>query len=238
MRKVGLKTKSLVLDIGAGFGREALWFASSGFNMVALDIDRELCRVIQENFKIGKFQDTNAVTVRADGHNLPFKEDLFDLVFCKAVLHHGVDIPQMTVEIHRVLRENGALTVVDEPNKLNPLWHLAKFLTRSLHFKSYILGPGEFIRKDRDEPLSVREINTFCHWQLAEYLRQAGFDRVRSGCMWLPYVTANRTYFKLWLMLEGLVEKTFIPYIFGQVFVVGSKGNAIMCQRTLKFGPK
>lgn len=147
-----MKPESPVLEIGSGWGRDALWFASCGFNIIALEIDGKYCRAAKENFKIGRFWNKNAVVVRANGQNLPFKEDLFDLIFCKAVLHHVPNVAQMIIEMHRVLKRKGVVMAVCEPNKLNPLWHLAKFLTRSLHSKSYILAPDEFTEKTHMNP--------------------------------------------------------------------------------------
>jgi len=217
MRELGLKTGISVLEIGMGWGRDALWFASSGCNIVALDIGGKYCKAVKENFKRGEFWNDNAVVLRADGQNLPFKENSFDLVFCKALLHHVPNIRQMITEMHRVLKRNGAVAVLCEPNNLNPLWHIAKFLTRSLHFRFYILAPGEFTEKEG--PL----VKPFCHWQLAEYFRQTDFNSVESGCTWLPLTTYSTVYFRAWLMLEKLVEKTVLPCIFGQPFVIGKK---------------
>jgi SAM-dependent methyltransferase len=43
----------------------------------------------------------------ADGHNLPFKSDTFDLVICQAVLEHVVRPHACIDEIHRVLNPRG-----------------------------------------------------------------------------------------------------------------------------------
>lgn len=211
-REVKLEPESTVLEIGFGYGRESLWFASSSFNIVAVEIIGKLCKGTKLNFKRGEFGENTAAVVEADGRYLPFRENSFDLVYCKAVLHHVPNVRQITTEMYRVAKRNGSAMAIDEPTKLNPLRGLAKLLEQVLHFKTYSLSAGT-------ESLEA----TFCSWQLREYFAQAGFDRANSGSMWLPYCTTSKVYFRVWLLLEKLVERTFIPCIFGQLFVTGKK---------------
>lgn len=62
----------------------------------------------------------------ADGTELPFAEDSFDLAFAVCVLHHvpPAGRPAFVAELARVTRPGG-LTVVLEHNPLNPLTRLA-----------------------------------------------------------------------------------------------------------------
>ena len=212
MQEVKLKPESTVLEIGFGYGRDSLWFASCSFNIVAVEVIGEFCNRIKENLRRGEFWKNTTTVVLADGQHLPFRENSFDLVYCKAVLHHVPNVLQIATEMYRVAKRNGSAMAIDEPTRLNPLRRVAKILQQVLRFKTYSLSMGT-------ESLEA----TFCSWQLKGYFVQAGFDRANSGCIWLPYITKSAIFFRLWLLLEKLVERTFVPCIFGQLFVTGRK---------------
>ena len=217
--ETGFDRKSFVLEIGSGMGWLALWAASFGVNIVALEINLKSCMAIKEKLIRAKLWNRNAYIIRADGQNLPFRDEVFDVLFCKAVLHHLPNIGQSIIEIHRVVEKNGLVAAVDEPNGLNPLWHIANFLTKRFHFRAYFLQSGEFVGRIEYGPA----IRPFYRWQLEDYFKKGHFKLVKSRCIWLPYSTYSKAYFKIWLLLENVVERTFIPHVFGQLCIVVKK---------------
>jgi len=55
--------------------------------------------------------------IRADAHNLPFKNNSFDLVICTEVLEHVVNPEKVLGEIKRVLTNDGiAIVEMDSGN--------------------------------------------------------------------------------------------------------------------------
>lgn len=48
------------------------------------------------------------------GEKLPFKDASFDLVYCRAVLHHARDLNQLCAEAARVLRSGGLMLATRE----------------------------------------------------------------------------------------------------------------------------
>lgn len=67
-------------------------------------LDDPNCTTIESDIHFGA-----RANLIADGHNLPFRSETFDVVICQAVLEH-VARPQRCVdEIHRVLKPNGIL---------------------------------------------------------------------------------------------------------------------------------
>jgi len=219
-QEIGLEKGMLVLEIGSGGGSDALWFASPGVDFVALDVSFDLCIAIKERFKRAKSWHLNIFVVRADGQHLPFQDSTFDVIFCKAVLHHLRNPRHAIVEMHRTVKKNGVVAAIDEPNALNPLWHIARFLVLHLNSRAYFLSANEFLYEGTNRRKFVLPLY---RWQLEQYFKQAPFQFVRTEHIWLPYVTYNRAYFKVWLLLERLVEKSFIPYVFGQLFTVSRK---------------
>ena len=212
-RKIGIKNGISILEIGSGAGREALWFATFGVTFVSLEIDFESCISIRKRLKRARRRNADITVIRADAQHLPLKDDLFDAVFCKAFLHHISKPFQSILEMYRVSKENGIVAAIDEPNALNPLWHVARFLVHHLHLKSDFLGAPEFLG----------QATSFHKWQLKEYFEKANFQSIEDKPVWLPYITYSKLYFKIWVLLERLMEKILIPYVFGQLFILGRK---------------
>jgi SAM-dependent methyltransferase len=52
---------------------------------------------------------TPLVNILARGEQLPFKENMFDLVICTQVLQYVADPKLVMLEVHRVLKQNGYL---------------------------------------------------------------------------------------------------------------------------------
>ena len=110
-----LTGQEVVLDLGAGRGWAAKQFALLGCSVLAVDV------VADENVGLGRGQalmhDAGVYFERmiADGENLPFLPDQFDLVFCAASLHHFSDLPLLMRQIGRVLKPGGRLCAINEP---------------------------------------------------------------------------------------------------------------------------
>ena len=91
-----------VLDIGAGLGWDSHRLHLLGANVTALEYSPLLAESGRENFPhirwIGGFS-----------HVLPFKNQMFDAVFCNAALHHMRDVSKAISEALRVLKQGGIL---------------------------------------------------------------------------------------------------------------------------------
>ncbi len=104
-----------ILDLGAGRGWAAKEFAKRGCQVVALDV------VPDENVGLGRaraLMDHAGVyfdRLIADGENLPFLPDTFDIVFCAAALHHATNLLTLFQNISRVLKPGGTLCAINEP---------------------------------------------------------------------------------------------------------------------------
>lgn len=92
-----------VLDLGCGTGRHALWLASAGAIVTAVDFSEGM--LAQANRKPG------AGAVRFVVHDiqnrLPFEDGFFDLVVSGLVLEHIKDLYHFFFEVRRVLRPGG-----------------------------------------------------------------------------------------------------------------------------------
>jgi SAM-dependent methyltransferase len=115
LAELNLTGNETILDLGAGRGWAAKQFALLGCRVVALDV------VADSNVGLGRARalmddvDTYFDRLIADGENLPFFVEKFDLVFCAAALHHSRHLEMLMQNIGRVLKPQGLLCAINEP---------------------------------------------------------------------------------------------------------------------------
>lgn len=93
-----------VLDFGCGDGMYAKEFLDRGAQEV-VGIDENPTMIAIANQKYGSLGNTKFLV--ADGNNLPFEDNSFDLVFAYFVLHYFTDTLKPLKEIYRVLTPEG-----------------------------------------------------------------------------------------------------------------------------------
>jgi ubiquinone/menaquinone biosynthesis C-methylase UbiE len=108
-----------VLDLGAGFGALALYFAHLGAEVVTVDPNDERMRVGQE---LARRHGLALSAVVASAQSLPLADESFDFVIANNSLCYIVDrAPRRAAltELHRVLRPGGWLAMRN-PNSMHP----------------------------------------------------------------------------------------------------------------------
>jgi SAM-dependent methyltransferase len=104
-----LKFNSL-LDVGGAEGYKARIAEQLLSVMVKnSDLSGEACRRAKEIF--------NVESICADIHNLPFKDDAFDVILCSETLEHVADLRKAVDELLRVARYAMVITVPHESRK-------------------------------------------------------------------------------------------------------------------------
>ena len=96
-----------VLDLGCGAGRNCLFLAKEGFNLVSLDLSRSALRIA--NAWLHKERSMNLGLTRGTMTNIPFSNGCLDAVISISVIHHAIkkDIQKIVLEVHRILKKNG-----------------------------------------------------------------------------------------------------------------------------------
>jgi ubiquinone/menaquinone biosynthesis C-methylase UbiE len=108
-----------VLDLGAGFGALALYYAHLGAEVVAVDPNGQRMQVAQA---IAQKRGMSVSAVVACAQSLPLPDACFDVVVANNSLCYLVDRRDYSLalsEIHRVLRPGGWLAMRN-PNRLHP----------------------------------------------------------------------------------------------------------------------
>jgi len=96
----------LFLEAGCGTARVSLILAKNGAQVVGLDIVKEALLVGRKLFK---HEDVQGQFLLGDILHLPFKGDVFNVIFCGGSIEHFEDTIRGLRELVRVLRKDGLL---------------------------------------------------------------------------------------------------------------------------------
>jgi len=102
-----LEPKQNVLEIGCGTGIITFGVADSVENITAIDISPKMIEKAKEK---NKRSDKNNIDFKvADGYELPYNDEEFDVILLFNVLHMVKQPERQLKEIHRLLKKDGYL---------------------------------------------------------------------------------------------------------------------------------
>ncbi|HEY2962937.1 MAG TPA: class I SAM-dependent methyltransferase [Pyrinomonadaceae bacterium] len=141
-----------LLEIGCGMGTDLLQFARGGARCIGIDLTPRSVAITRHRFAL---YGVDGAFMIADGEQLPFASESFDVVYSNGVLHHTPDTAGAMREVHRVLRPGGvAKVMLYHRNSLN--YWVEIILRRGF------LG-GEFLRGRTAEEIMSRVIEFSDH---------------------------------------------------------------------------
>ena len=121
-----------VLDFGCGYGKDFDDLLKKDNMLTGIDISelyiKHCSKYCKEKFPNKKFD-----FFAMDAHDLKFKDETFDLVIGRGILHH-LDFNIAIQEVKRVLKKDGK-AYFQEPLGDNPLLKLFRLLTPNLRTK-------------------------------------------------------------------------------------------------------
>ncbi|UCE37266.1 MAG: class I SAM-dependent methyltransferase [Thermoplasmata archaeon] len=104
---------STVLDLGCGNGRNSIYLAKEGMEVVGLDFSRALLKIVFNKVE-WKEVSKKVRLIEGDCAQLPFKNDYFDAVLYIATLHHlptPNERANSLLEVKRCLKSGGRALV-------------------------------------------------------------------------------------------------------------------------------
>jgi ubiquinone/menaquinone biosynthesis C-methylase UbiE len=118
LEALGVRSVSNMLEVGCGQGTDAILFSRYANHTLAIDISPEALKIANILSRLKTCHERLSFIV-GDADYLPLREDVFDIVFCKDLLHHVCD-PMITLsEMKRVARISGKVLSI-EANAYNP----------------------------------------------------------------------------------------------------------------------
>ena len=114
-----------VLEVGCGAGVDLARFARGGAQVTGVDLAASAIDLARANFSQQSLQGDFRV---ADGEELPFPDDAFDLVYAHGVVQYTADPRRLVQECRRVLKPGGqaVFQVYNRVSWLNGLSKLMK----------------------------------------------------------------------------------------------------------------
>lgn len=102
----------MLLDVGCGTGQFAVTALSRFPNLTVfgLDLSEKMLDQGKERYRV--LEDRLHV-VRGDSEKLPFADDSFDVITCSHSFHHYPRQAAVVAEMHRVLKPEGKLLLID-----------------------------------------------------------------------------------------------------------------------------
>ena len=174
---LGLLPHHQVLDLASGTGDLALRIApllNDQGKITLSDINESMLNIgKQRMIDAGHLRAEYAV---ANAESLPFADNTFDRITMAFGLRNVTDKQQALNELHRVLKPNGLLMVVEFSKVIDPL------LAKGYDFYSFNVLPhlGQLVANDRDSYQYLAESIRMHPDQetLADMFRQAGLIKV------------------------------------------------------------
>ena len=93
-----------VLEVGCGAGTDLVRFARGGALVTGIDLSQSAIDLARKNFAQNGLQ---ADLREADGEQIPFEDDTFDLVYAHGVVQYTADDRKLVEQCRRVLKPGG-----------------------------------------------------------------------------------------------------------------------------------
>lgn len=192
---LNIQSGDKVLELGCGPSTTSPVFCPAvgmeGF-VVGVDCDAGMVQQAKNNAKY-----LNLAHLVADAHWLPFEDCQFDRVYAKRLFQvlPPSSAPKLISEMHRVLKPNGTLVLVDTD------WTSVSVNYSDLELERRLTS---FFR-DHVRP------NGLAGRQLLTLTQQAGFIDLEAKAMSMVIPVFSETPFKDWLMGEALKAKIATP---------------------------
>lgn len=128
LNKIFLHKK--ILDLGCGHGTDSIVLENFANRVIGVDI---------QSYKEWKILKTKKIKyIKANASRLPFKDNAFDGVYLKDLLHHVKNVDAILHEINRVTKKNGKIVIL-EANRYNPILYL---------YATLMMGHDHFTQKE------------------------------------------------------------------------------------------
>jgi len=218
-----MKKESLcsILDIGCRWGDDIERVSKINADKKVVGIDLEIAPL---RVALDRLRDVPRVyLLNARSEYLPFKQNIFDIVYSSEVIEHIEKPLRFIQEIYRVLKINGVF-IITTPSRYNYVSLVGKLIP--LKFRKYLRRYVYYINPGKERRVHIREYT----WkELKIMFEKMGLivERVESGVLRVPiWPLFERFPFLvfIWDVLDRFVDK--LPggiYLKSNFIVAGRK---------------
>ncbi|PWB38225.1 MAG: hypothetical protein C3F02_04435 [Parcubacteria group bacterium] len=211
---IGARKIFRALDLGCGTGRLANSLLSITAEVYGLDFSKEVIKIAQQKYPALKLTCGQVV-------DLPYDNDIFDLVVINGSLHHFFAVERTLKESRRVLKPGGFFVLLGEPNsqflKLSNIffyiWLLNRIVVNIISFFKINKSLAEDIEPEAESYVPAR---------LREIIEAVGFKVVK----FYTYDYLTRSESKWWLKHY----RAYLDWEHKNIsLIVKNRGAAIQC---------
>jgi len=191
--------EGIILDVGCGTGEQILNLADKGFDVIGLDISKEMIRAAKRKADESKIP-VSLVIASADA--LPFKEGCISMLISMfGAYSHIPEYDRAFAEMHRVLADQ-ARVVFTVVNRWNLNWWL----------RHTFIGNRDWVRhalKNRDFVSDGLWTYYFSRRELIGKMQATGFQNVRIGSVMIflyPHLHRIENEASPYLRVSGRIE--------------------------------
>jgi len=146
--RLELKDNDVVLETGMGAGDNFLMMNryARELRFFGIDIQQQMMELCTRNIKRWKIE---AELFRADAMELPFRDDMFDVVFHLGAFNLFNDKKKALKEMIRVAKGGATIVIADETEKAGKLFNLFTGFHEKI-MPPFDLVPGEMLNKSME----------------------------------------------------------------------------------------
>jgi len=123
LNNLNLKNGSVILETGMGAGENYLWMNNHAKNLRFFGIDIQKQMMVKSIRNLNRWK-INADLFRADAQDLPFRDEMFDVVFHLGAINLFDDKRKAINEMIRVAKPGTKIIIADETEKAGKLFKI------------------------------------------------------------------------------------------------------------------
>jgi ubiquinone/menaquinone biosynthesis C-methylase UbiE len=216
-----------ILDFGCGWGTDLIFCLKKGYDAFGVDISWEKAkfhtlRVQRKNypkFWIERF-------ILSQGENLPFKSEIFDLVYSNQVIEHVKDPEKCISEIFRVLKKDGILYIRAPDYKssfFEPHYRVLWFPFLNKRIAKIYIG---LLNKPS---AGLEFINFIGTKELIKIMKKVGFSKIEDLNYELIFLDREKKFMKFFPKFNRKILRAlnYIYEFLRQIKKIGNEENTI-----------
>jgi ubiquinone/menaquinone biosynthesis C-methylase UbiE len=130
-----IANQSRLLEVGCGTGHWSRFFSDKGFEVTGIDISAEMIKIaIQKHIPNSRFE-------IADGRNLPFEDESFDIAAAITVLEFATEPAKIISEMVRCVKKNKGVLIIGVLNALSKYNQKRKNKLGSVYSSAHLFSP-------------------------------------------------------------------------------------------------
>ena len=154
-----------VLDFGAGTGNLTGKLLQMGYNVTAIDISKEMCKLLKKKYE-HFLESERLIIINSPIEDVTFNNDKFDLITCYSVLHHLPDYVDALQRLSGFLRKGGVMYLDHEKSPF--YWKrdsstLANLVKSAFFHSNPFLNALCFMIMDVNVPLFDYSLSDYWH---------------------------------------------------------------------------